>query len=60
MQTEILYKRIRAMEISEKIEKALKEHYFELGRPVPLWKKENSPDWWRNYLIELGMDPNNP
>ena len=48
------------MEISEKIKKAIEDHYFELGRPVPLWKKENNPDWWRDYLIELGLDPNNP
>ena len=47
------------MEIAEKIDEALYEWYSEQGRPVPRWKKE-TPTWWREYLIELGLDPNNP
>ena len=47
------------MEIAEKIDTALEEWYSEQGRPVPQWKKEKQA-WWREYLIELGLDPNNP
>ena len=60
MRMDILQKRIRQVEISEKIDAALKEWYFEQGRPVPQWKQKRDPDWWREYLIELGLDPNNP
>ena len=56
---DILQKRIRQLEISEKIDEALLEWYSEQGRPVPRWKKEKQ-EWWREYLIELGLDPNNP
>jgi len=59
MQMDILQKRIRQLEISEKIDEALLEWYSEQGRPVPQWKKEKY-SWWREYLIELGLDPNNP
>ena len=56
---DILQKRIRQLEIAEKIDEALYEWYSEQGRSVPQWKKE-TPRWWREYLIELGLDPNNP
>ena len=48
------------MEISEKIDTALEEYYSEKGLPVPQWKQKRDPDWWREYLIDLGLDPNNP
>jgi len=57
---EVLKKRIMLLEISEKIDAAIAEYYFEQGRPVPQWKQQKDPDWWRNYLIDLGIDPNNP
>jgi len=57
---ELLYKRIRSMEIAEKIDQAIEEYYFEQGRPVPEWKRLKDPDWWKEYLIDLGLDPNNP
>ena len=56
---DILQKRIRQLEIAEKIDEALYEWYSEQGRSVPQWKKED-PTWWREYLIDLGLDPNNP
>ena len=59
MRMDILQKRIRQLEIAEKIDEALYEWYSEQGRPVPQWKKERQT-WWREYLIELGLDPNNP
>ena len=47
------------MEIAQIIDDALYEWYSEQGRPVPQWKKEKY-SWWREYLIELGLDPTNP
>ena len=47
------------MEIAQIIDDALYDYYSEQGRPVPLWKKKRY-NWWREYLISLGMDPNNP
>lgn len=60
MRMDILQKRIKQLEISEKIDAALLEWYSEQGRPVPDWKQKKDPDWWREYLISLGLDPNNP
>jgi hypothetical protein len=56
---QMLTKRKRNMEIAQIIDDALYEWYSEQGRPVPQWKKEKY-SWWREYLIELGLDPNNP
>jgi hypothetical protein len=56
---QMLMKRKRNMEIAQTIDEALEEWYSEKGRPVPQWKKEKY-SWWREYLIELGLDPNNP
>ncbi len=47
------------MEIAQTIDEALLEWYSEHGRPVPQWKKQKY-NWWREYLISLGLDPNNP
>ena len=57
---DILQKRIKQLEISEKIDRALYEWYFEQGREVPQWKQNRNPEWWKDYLIDLGLDPNNP
>jgi len=56
---QMLMQRKRNMEIAQTIDEALEEWYSEQGRPVPQWKKEKY-SWWREYLIELGLDPNNP
>ena len=47
------------MEIAQTIDDALFEWYSEQGRPVPQWKKKD-PDWWTEYLNEMGIDPQNP
>ena len=57
---DILQKRIRQVEIAEKIDSALEEYYSEKGMPVPQWKQRKDPQWWRDYLIDLGLDPHNP
>jgi hypothetical protein len=60
MRMDILQKRIKRLEIAEKIDAALEEYYSEKGMPVPEWKQQRDPMWWRHYLIELGLDPDNP
>ena len=60
MRMDILQKRIRQLEIAEKIDAALEEYYSEKGMPVPQWKQRKDPQWWRDYLIDLGLDPHNP
>ena len=60
MRMDILQKRIRQVEIAEKIDSALEEYYSEKGMPVPQWKQRKDPQWWREYLIDLGLDPYNP
>ena len=56
---QMLTKRMRNMEIAQTIDDALFEWYSEQGRPVPQWKKKD-PNWWTEYLNELGIDPRNP
>ena len=55
----MLTKRMRNMEIAQTIDDALFEWYSEQGRPVPQWKKKD-PNWWTEYLKQLGIDPSNP
>ena len=50
--------RKRNMEIAQIIDKALEEHYSELGLPVPNWKRKD-PEWWTDYLLGLGLHPDN-
>jgi hypothetical protein len=30
------------------------------GIPVPNWKTQKDPQWWIEYLEELGLDSKNP
>ena len=55
-----LTKRKRNMEIAQIIDEALQEHYSELGLSVPNWKRQKDPQWWIDYLNDLGIDPENP
>ena len=50
---ETLAKRKKMIEISEKIDMALWEWYFERGLEVPKWKMQKDPQWWTDYLNEL-------
>ena len=59
MHMQMLTKRKRNMETARIIDEALFQYYSERGMNVPKWKQEQ-PDWWREYLISLGLDPNNP
>ena len=58
MQT--LMRRKRSMEIAQTIDDALEEYYSERGLSVPNWKTNKNPQWWIDYLEELGLDKNNP
>jgi hypothetical protein len=58
MQT--LMKRKKNMEIAQTIDDALFEWYSDRGLPVPKWKQKRDPDWWTEYLKQLGIDPSNP
>ena len=59
MHMQMLTKRKRNMETARIIDEALFQYYSERGMNVPKWKQKQ-PDWWREYLISLGLDPNNP
>ena len=48
------------MEIAQIIDDALFEWYSERGLEVPDWKGNKDPQWWTDYLLDLGLDPNNP
>jgi hypothetical protein len=56
MHMQTLTKRMRTIEISQKIDQALFEWYSERGKEVPNWKREKDPQWWTNYLRELSGD----
>ena len=58
MQT--LMKRKRVIETAQTIDRALWEWYSNKGLEVPDWKTREDPQWWIDYLNELGIDPTNP
>ena len=60
MHMQMLMKRKRNMEIAQTIDNALFEWYSERGLEVPQWKMKKDPDWWTEYLNNLGIDPSNP
>ena len=47
------------MEISQTIDKVLKEYYSEKGEDVPNWKLKKDPEWWIDYLRSLGLSDDN-
>jgi hypothetical protein len=51
-----LTKRMRSMEVKQIIDEALFEYYFEKGLEVPQWRMQKDPQWWIDYLKELGID----
>jgi hypothetical protein len=50
---ETLTKRMRNIEVAQKIDEALEEHYSSLGLPVPRWRMRKDPQWWIDYLAEI-------
>ena len=59
MHMQTLTKRKRNMEIAQTIDNSLFEWYSERGLDVPLWRMKRNPDWWTEYLKELGLDEKN-
>jgi len=51
-----LMKRKKMIEVSETIDKAIWEWYFDRGLDVPNWKYEKDPQWWIDYLEELDKE----
>jgi hypothetical protein len=60
MHMQTLMKRKRNMEVAQTINDALLEYYSERGMEVPDWNSKQDPQWWIDYLKELGIDPSNP
>ena len=58
MQT--LMRRKKNMEIAQIIDSAIYEYYSEKNIPVPCWKTKKNPQWWIDYLNQLGLDSRNP
>ena len=56
MHMKTLMQRKRSMEIAQIIDDALEEHYSSLGLPVPKWKRQKDPQWWVDYLRDLGIE----
>jgi len=55
----MLTKRKKNLEIAQIINEAINEYYSLHGLPVPEWRQKKDPDWWAEYLIQLGLDPRN-
>ena len=55
-----LTKRKKVIEIEKTLDEAFNQYYAERGLPVPDWKQKRDPDWWCEYLIFLGIEPDNP
>ncbi len=60
MHMRTLMKRKKNLQIAQTIDEAISEWYSLHNLPVPDWKQKRDPDWWIDYLKELGIDKNNP
>ena len=60
MHMRTLMRRKRNMEIAQTIDEAINEYYSLHNLPVPDWKQKKDPDWWVEYLEDLGIDRDNP
>ena len=56
MHMQTLMRRKRNMEIAQTIDRVLYEYYSERGMEVPQWKTQKNPQWWIDYLKELGIE----
>ena len=49
------------MEIAQTIDDALYQYYtVENDLPVPNWRTIKDPEWWIEYLKDMGLDSRNP
>lgn len=56
MSMQTLTKRMKRIEISEKIDEAIWKWYFDHGKEVPNWKYEKDPQWWIDYINQLNEE----
>jgi len=55
-----LTKRKKNMEIAQTIDEALYRYYtIENDLPVPNWRQIKDPEWWIQYLKDMGLDSRN-
>ena len=48
------------MEVAQTIDEALYQYYtVENNLPVPNWRQIKDPDWWIQYLKDMGLDQRN-
>ena len=60
MHMQTLTRRKRSMEIAQTLNESLYQYYTaERGIPVPDWRTTKDPEWWVEYLKDLGLDPRN-
>tara|TARA_Y100001937_G_scaffold84421_1_gene114238 strand:- start:576 stop:818 length:243 start_codon:yes stop_codon:yes gene_type:complete len=55
-----LTQRKRNLQIAQIIDDTILEYYSKKNLPVPDWKTKKDPQWWINYLKQLGLDSRNP
>ena len=56
----ILTERQKSVKVSEIIDKALYQYYVvENDLPVPNWRQIKDPEWWIQYLKDMGLDSRN-
>ena len=49
------------METAQTIDEALYQYYtVENNLPVPNWRQIRDPEWWVQYLKDMGLDSRNP
>ena len=48
------------METRQIIDEAISEWYSLHDKEVPQWRMRKDPQWWTEYLKDLGIDPQNP
>jgi hypothetical protein len=54
-------RRKKNMETAQTIDDALYQYYtVENNLPVPNWRTIKDPEWWIEYLKDMGLDPRNP
>jgi hypothetical protein len=53
---EMLTKRMKRIEVADKIDEAIWKWYFERGLEVPNWKMQKDPQWWIDYLESLDKE----
>ena len=61
MHMQTLMRRKKNMETAQTIDDALYQYYtVENDLPVPNWRTIKDPEWWIEYLKDMGLDSRNP